>query len=180
MPNVFLHRPTAESLERIGAVRRFLKIWTPALFGVAIVATESTTTFSSANTSYWLRPIVESLIGHVSTPAFEEFHHLLRKTGHFTFYGLLCVLFVRGWLLTFARDASLRTTVWRWRSWAAGMLSVFLVASADELHQSFLPSRTGLFSDVLLDTSGGLVLSAVVMGFGWWIRRSRVSAVVVV
>ena len=175
MPTVFLHRPTAESLERIGAVRRFLKIWTPALVGVAIIATESTPTFSSANTSSWLRPIVESLVGHLSTPVWEEFHHLLRKTGHFSFYGLLCVFFVRGWLLTFARNPSLRTSVWRWRSWAMGMLSIFLVASADELHQSFLPSRTGLFSDVLLDTSGGLVLSGVAMGIGWWIRRSRAS-----
>jgi VanZ family protein len=177
MPIVFVQRPTAESLERIGAVRRFLKIWTPAIIGVAIIAVESTPTFSAANTSSWLRPIAERFIGHISTPAWEEFHHLLRKTGHFSFYGLLCVLFVRGWLLTFARNASLRTTAWRWRSWAAGMLSVFLVASADEFHQSFLPSRTGLFSDVLLDTSGGLVLSSIVMGIGWWIRRSRVSAV---
>jgi VanZ family protein len=178
MPTVFVQRPTAESLERIGAVRRFVKIWTPALAGVAIIVIESTPTFSAANTSSWLRPIVERLIGHMSTPAWNEFHHLLRKTGHFSFYGLLCVLFVRGWLLTFARDASLRTTTWRWRSWVAGMLSVFLVASADELHQSFLPSRTGLFSDVLLDTSGGLVLSTIAMSIGWWMRRSRVSEVI--
>jgi VanZ family protein len=177
MPTVFVHRPTAESLERIGAVRRFLKIWTPALAGVAIIATESTPTFSAANTSSWLRPIAERFFGHISTPAWEEVNHLLRKTGHFSFYGLLCVLFVRGWLLTFARNPSIRTSVWRRRSWAAGVLSIFLVASADELHQSFLPSRTGLFSDVLLDTAGGLVLSTVAMGIGWWLRRSRVGEV---
>jgi len=173
MPIVFVQRPSADSLERMGAVRRFLKIWTPAVLGMGIIATESTPTFSSANTSSWLRPIVEHFFGHISTPAWEDMHHLFRKSGHFSFYGLLCVLFVRGWLLTFARDTSLGSTAWRWRSWIAGVVSTFLVASADEFHQSFLPSRTGLFSDVVLDTCGGIVLSSLVMTAGWWLRRAR-------
>jgi len=32
------------------------------------------------------------------------------------------------------------------------------VASLDELHQSFLPNRTGIPSDVLLDCSGAVVI----------------------
>ena len=173
MPIVFVQRPTSESLERMGAVRRFLMIWTPAFLGMAVIATESTPTFSSENTSSWLRPIAERLFGPISTPVWEDVHHLLRKTGHFSFYGFLCVLFVRVWLLTNARNATLPTPVWRWRSWAMGVVSTFLVASVDELHQSFLPSRTGLFSDVVLDTCGGLLISTVVMLIAWQIRRSR-------
>lgn len=173
MAIVFVQRPTAESLERMGALRRFLMIWAPALLAVAVIVCESTAEFSAANTSSWLRPIAERIFGHIDTADWEEFHHILRKTGHFSFYGLLCVLFVRGWLLTFARNAALSNIAWRWRSWAIGILSTFLVASADELHQSFLPSRTGLFPDVVLDTCGGLCISSVVMGVGWLIRRSR-------
>jgi VanZ family protein len=173
MPTVFVNRPTPASLERKGALKRFLMIWAPALAGMGIVAIESTPTFSSANTSSWLRPVIEHLFGHFTTPAWEEYHHLLRKTGHFSFYGLLCVLFMRGWLLTLARNASIRSSVWRWTSWGLGVASTFLVASADELHQTFLPSRTGLFSDVVLDTCGGLFMSSIVMGIARWIRHVR-------
>ena len=171
MPSVFLQRPTAESLERLGAAKRFFLVWTPALIGVAVIAAESQPTFSAANTSSWLRPVWEHLFGHISTRAWEEFHHILRKTGHFTGYGILCVLFLRGWLLTLARNSAMRTTEWRWRSWLLAVACTFTVASMDELHQSFLPSRTGLFSDVVLDTCGGFALSGVVMGISWGLRR---------
>jgi VanZ family protein len=171
MPAVFLRRPSAESLDRLGAVKRFLMIWTPALIGIAVIAAESQPTFSAANTSSWLRPIWERFFGQISTPAWEHFHHILRKSGHFTGYGTLCVLFLRAWLLTLARNPAMHTTVWRWKSWIYGVGSTFLVASADEFHQTFLPSRTGLFSDVVLDTCGGIVLSGIVMVVSWGLRR---------
>ena len=38
------------------------------------------------------------------------------------------------------------------------LLGTALIASSDELHQAFLPDRTGMFSDVLLDCSGALVM----------------------
>ena len=173
MRSVFLHRPTAESLDRLGSVVRFLLVWTPAMIGVAVIAMESTPTFSAANTSFWLRPIAERIFGHISTPVWEEAHHLLRKSGHFTGYGTLCVLFLRGWLLTFARNATLRTRVWRMRSWFFAVLSTAVVASGDEIHQTFLPSRTGLFSDVVIDTCGGIIVSGIVVGLSWCIRRMQ-------
>ena len=175
MRSVFLHRPTADSLDRLGAVRRFLLVWTPALIGVAVIAAESQPLFSAANTSSWLRPIWEHLFGHISTRAWEAFHHHLRKTGHFTGYGTLCVLFLRGWLLTFARNAALRTRTWRWLSWICAVASTFLVASGDELHQSFLPSRTGLFSDVIIDTCGGITITGLVLLVSLCLRRVQAS-----
>lgn len=173
MRSVFFRRPTAGYLNSLGPVKRFLLVWMPAMIGVAVIVTESTATFSAANTSSWLRPIMERWFGHFGTEAWEEFHHLLRKTGHFTGYGTLCVLFLRGWLLTFALDVALTMRAWRWRSWIFGVASTFVVASGDELHQSFLPSRTGLFSDVVLDTCGGIVASGIVLGVCWGVRRRR-------
>jgi VanZ family protein len=38
------------------------------------------------------------------------------------------------------------------------LLGTALVASADEFHQSFLPNRTGVPSDVLLDCCGAVAL----------------------
>lgn len=171
MRAVFLHRPSAESLDRLGALKRFLLFWVPALIGVAIVITESQPTFSAANTSSWLRPIWERLFGPVSSPTWAEFHHILRKSGHFAGYGTLCVLFLRAWLLTLARRPRLTTPAWRWCSWSCAVASTFLVGGGDEVHQSFIPSRTGLFSDVLLDTVGGMIVSGTVLGVSWLLRR---------
>ena len=172
MSSVFLQRPTAQSLDRLGAVKRFLLFWMPALIGVALVVTESQPRFSAANTSSWLRPIWERLFGPVSSAAWAEVHHILRKCGHFAGYGTLCVLFLRAWLLTLAGTRSLSDWVWRWRSWFCAIASTFLVGGGDEVHQSFLPSRTGLFSDVLLDTLGGIVVSGIVLATSWCLRRS--------
>jgi VanZ family protein len=42
--------------------------------------------------------------------------------------------------------------------WATvAFLCTSLVATLDEWHQSFLPSRTGTFQDVILDSSAGLI-----------------------
>jgi VanZ family protein len=59
-------------------------------------------------------------------------------------------------------------------------LSTFLVASADEFHQSFLPNRTGQFRDVLLDSCGALVLGLLlflVMGAIEGRRRAQIVAI---
>jgi VanZ family protein len=172
MRTVFLRRPVAEELEALGAVKRFLLVWIPVLIGIAVIATESTATFSAANTSSWLRPIVERFSGPIGDAAWGEFHHLVRKSGHFLGYGTLCVLFLRAWLLTFARDISLGNRAWLVRSWVFAVASTFVVASADEIHQTFLPSRTGMFSDVVLDTCGGMAMTGIVLGLSWCLRRA--------
>ena len=48
-----------------------------------------------------------------------------------------------------------RRILWR-PEWAAlAVLCTFLVAAADELHQMSIPSRTGTWRDVALDTRCG-------------------------
>jgi VanZ family protein len=53
------------------------------------------------------------------------------------------------------------------------MLGTLAVASADELHQLFLPNRTGSAWDVALDCCGGLVMQLLV---GVWMERRRHSS----
>jgi VanZ family protein len=43
------------------------------------------------------------------------------------------------------------------------------VASLDEWHQSFLPSRTGRWQDVVLDSSAALVAQIII----WMLLRRR-------
>jgi VanZ family protein len=171
MPSIFFSRAYFNHQRDLPSWRRVAFVWTPALLGVVVIAIESTATFSAANTSSWLRPIAEAIFGHLSDPTWDEAHHLLRKSGHFLGYGTLCVLFLRAWLLTLAENQRLSERAWRLSSWARAILSTAFIASCDELHQSFLPSRTGTFMDVVLDTCGATIVSGLVLAAVWKRRK---------
>ena len=79
-------------------------------------------------------------------------NNLLRKTGHVIGYAIMSILFFRSWRGTFPR----LSTPWCLQWATIALLSTALIASLDELHQSFLPSRTGALHDVLLDTAAAL------------------------
>jgi VanZ family protein len=120
--------------------------WLPALVGVGCIALESTDLFSSQHTGSFLYALATALFGPISLRDFEVVHHLLRKTGHFAGYGILALLFFR----------ALRNTVTHRlaRLWLWSVALTAAVASLDEWHQSFIPSRTSSIHDVLLDTAG--------------------------
>lgn len=72
--------------------------------------------------------------------------YLVRKAGHFTEYLILAILFLRNQK---EQESSGRTVFY-------ALLFVFLYACSDEFHQSFIPGRGPAFTDVLIDTIGGL------------------------
>lgn len=78
---------------------------------------------------------------------------VLRKTGHFVGYATLSVLLFRSWRGTFPRLSTRWCLQWATLAFAC----TALVASLDEFHQTFLPSRTGAFHDVVLDSTAALV-----------------------
>lgn len=81
---------------------------------------------------------------------FVEF--LIRKASHFVGYGLVGTLFFLFY----------RKLKWRFAAFW-GLLTVFLIACADEIRQAFSPGRTGVFSDVLLDSAGALFFITMTM-----------------
>jgi VanZ family protein len=132
--------------------RPVLQAWIPALIWLVIIAIESTGLLSSENTGRFLYPLLHFLFG-VDPLRFALWHFLLRKSGHVVGYGILSVLLFRAWRATIAVPSYPRWSM----VWARIALSMTaLVASLDELHQSFLPSRTGTIHDVLLDSAAGL------------------------
>ena len=156
-------------LETRSPVTWFLLVWLPVVIALAIIARESTPRFSSDNTSHFLRVIFQAVFGTVSDERWPLIHHHLRKTGHFVGYGLVGLTWLRAWMLTWVVPMKhLRTAVWRGYCAAMAIFCTMLTASVDELHQSFLPSRTGLVSDVWLDTAGGVSLMLLVAIF--WIH----------
>jgi VanZ family protein len=148
----------------------YVSTWLPVVLGLAVIALESTRTMSADKTSHFLRPIFERIFGAISETHWNLFHHLLRKSGHFLGYGTLGMLWARAWLRNFSTRSQWTLAQWRIRSCSAALVCTFLTASADEYHQTLLPSRTGQFSDVLLDTCGALLFTLIVATL--WRRRA--------
>jgi VanZ family protein len=134
------------------STKRILKVWLPSVVWLAVIATESSNLGSAANTSRILYPVLHFLFG-VGPQRFEILHAIIRKTGHFVGYATLSILLFRSWRATFPRLST------RWSlQWATlALAGTALVAALDEFHQTFLPSRTGAFHDVVLDSTAGLV-----------------------
>jgi VanZ family protein len=146
-------------------------VWLPVAVMCVVIACESTSTFSAQNTSGWIRPWIERLIGHrINDFVWNVGHHMARKSGHFTGYGLLCLAWLRAWLLTLALRPG---PWWRMRAAVLAVAGTALVASLDEWHQTFLPTRTGMFSDVVLDTIGGMTMCGLVWLICWRTRGMR-------
>jgi VanZ family protein len=142
-----------------------LRAWWPAVVWIGLITIESSNFFSSRNTGSLLYMVLTRLFGEINFYKFLVFHHFLRKTGHVVGYGMLGLLLLRGWRATLDQGhAQLgRTALLSW-------LGTAFVASMDEWHQSFIPSRTGTWRDAVLDSAAGLVFLLVAY---FWLRRSK-------
>ncbi len=134
---------------------RLLIDWLPAALSVLVIYLESTATMSANNTSRWLYPIWVYLFGPITSQHWGEVHHLIRKTGHFVGYGGVSLTFFYSWRQTFYRLGVGQWRLWRRASLAAILCTLF-IASMDEFHQSFLPSRTSSPIDVCIDLGGAI------------------------
>jgi VanZ family protein len=133
-----------------------LKAWIAAVLWLIVIAVESTAWLSSEHTSRILYPIFHFLFG-MDRENFEPWNHLLRKIGHVVGYGFLSFLLFRAWRETLPALTRLgKNAKWMWRWSVVAVAATAVVASLDEWHQTFLPSRTGRWQDVVLDTCAGI------------------------
>ena len=130
---------------------------------------ESTGALSSRNTGRFLYPLFHLLFG-LDLIHFRTWHFFLRKTGHVIGYGTLSILLFRAWKATLPVRGNPR---WAWVWSLDAVLMTALVASLDEWHQSFLPSRTGTVRDVVLDSVAGILAQVLVY---IWLRGWQASS----
>jgi len=142
-----------------------LRAWIPAILWLIVIAIESTGLAGPQNTGRILYPVLHFLFG-VERLRFGHWHFYIRKAGHVVGYGILSILLFRAWRVTLpvVKSSSPKWTI-RWANIA--VLGTALVASLDEWHQSFIPSRTGTVHDVILDTWAGLGAQILLL---LWIR----------
>jgi VanZ family protein len=144
-----------------------LKAWIAAILWLIVIAIESSALLSASNTSRILYPLLHFLFG-MDWTRFEVWHFYIRKSGHVVGYAILSILLFRAWRATLPAMSNMKWTP-RWATIA--ILGTALVASLDEWHQSFIPSRTGRWQDVVLDTCAAV--GAQILIFLWWMWRGK-------
>ena len=138
--------------------------YAPLLSWIAVIFFMSSPEGSFAQTSRIIGPLLHFFYPSISADAEALIHGYVRKTAHFTEYAVLAFLAVRACVLS--APVSLK----KWR-YIVPLLLVVVVASLDELNQSFEASRTSSVWDVLLDISGGTLM----LIFLWLIKRPKLS-----
>lgn len=91
---------------------------------------------------------------------------LVRKCAHLTEYAVFALLLWRALRKPMKNDPR----PWIWREARLTLLIVALYAASDEFHQSFVPTRMALVSDVFVDTAGGAAGLLALWAFG---RRQK-------
>jgi len=155
-----------------------------------IIAMESSNRFSAVQTSGMLKNFLAFFSIRLRAETLNLLNAVLRKCGHVLGYGFLSFLLFRACRGTFRALAGYYD--WRtsrikglpleqaarflWQSpWALVALGgTALTAIADEMHQKTIPSRTGSWWDVLLDTCAGLIAQMLIFWFA--ARKMRQAA----
>lgn len=145
--------------------KEVLKAWIAAILWLLVICIESTDWLSAHHTSRILYPLFHYLFG-LGWERFEHWHFYIRKGGHVFGYGLLSILLFRAWRETLPVVTAEKWT-FRWAN--ISVLGTALVASLDEWHQSYIPSRTGSMRDVILDTCAGIAAQMLLLlWFALW------------
>lgn len=161
--------------------------WWPVAFWIGVIRLESTDFASSGNTGMWLYSFLSHLFPGISFIFVFQLNEALRKCGHFGGYAILSALVFLALRNTYRdrmrpllqRDWGIHLhDYWRWEWMLLGMMVTILTASFDEIHQTFIPSRTGRWQDVVIDSSGAFAIQVVLYIYSWWaVGRSRAKQV---
>jgi VanZ family protein len=129
----------------------FLRYWLPVLIWMAVVFSASADRQSYAHSSTLFEPLLRWLFPNMPGATIGELHHVFRKICHLAEYAVLAWLVWRAIRKPVKNDPR----PWNWAEAGIVLVVVFAYAASDEFHQMFVPGRTPLFTDVLIDTSGG-------------------------
>ncbi|WP_404790774.1 VanZ family protein [Altericista sp. CCNU0014] len=143
----------------------FLGVW---LIWMGIVFYFSTQTWGGAETQSSLDRLltlyVPSVREMLSTSDLGHLNFAIRKLAHFTEYAILTFLGYWAWSKSLGRAPQQAIRI-------ALAISI-LFAISDEFHQLFVPGRTSLYTDVLIDCLGASLLALTLQQ---WIARTAIA-----
>jgi len=147
--------------------------WLAVAAWIALVFWLGSGSFGAPNTSHILFPLLRWLFPDLAVRELLDLALVIRKLAHPTVYGVLALLALNAWRLSWPGPP--------WRSGALACGLCLAVACADEARQTLLPGRTGAAFDVALDLAGALIAvtgtAALVRVRGLWdVRRPQREA----
>ena len=120
-----------------------IKYFIPAIILMIIIFSFSMQTGEeSSGLSSQIVALIQQYL-HISIPEF-----IIRKGAHMSEYAILTFTFIYGY---YKSDFIIN------KVYLFSIISTFLYACSDELHQLLVGGRAGQFTDVLIDTCGGLI-----------------------
>lgn len=158
-------------------MRRALKLlqyWLPPVFWMTVIFSASCDAQSYQHSSTLVEPLLHWLFPRMPLEQVQLIHHLLRKCAHMMEYALLVWLLWRA--VRLSRPYPPRP--WNWTEAALALGMVLLYSSTDELHQCFIPGRTGQVSDVAVDVAGAALGLAMLWTYTVMIERFGVKCAV--
>lgn len=134
--------------------KRQILIYAPLFLWIGVIFFLSSGEASMSETSRFIRPFLEFLFPDASEETLRIYHGWIRKFAHLFEYAVLAFLAVRAF-------SGSTVKVLREHTYLAALALVLLIAAADEIIQTFDPSRTGSVADVVIDLAGGLAVIVV-------------------
>jgi VanZ family protein len=150
-------------------MKKIVKYWIPVILWMGFTFLMSTGLLSGDNTSHIIVPILRFLMPSISPHQLLLLHAVIRKLAHLTEYFVLSLLLFRAF-----RNDSAEEHPWRWVFSSIIILALF--AASDEIHQSFVVTRTASIVDVGIDTLGGLLAQCMCIILHYARRRKDKSA----
>lgn len=102
-------------------------------------------------------PLIKFFISGISDDNAEFIHFFIRKSGHITEYFILCGLIVRAYCKGYISIT--------YKQILYSLFIVALYASCDEIHQSFVATRTASITDIGIDIIGGVIFAITIAIF---------------
>jgi VanZ family protein len=143
----------------------FVGIW---LIWMGVMFYFSTKTWGGAATKSWLDQLLTLYLPPVrelmTASDVGQLNFIVRKLAHFTEYAVLTTLGYWGWVKGIGRSPQ--------QSLQITLLVSILFALTDEFHQRFVPGRTSLVTDVLIDCLGA---SLAALALRQWVVRASTT-----
>jgi VanZ family protein len=151
-------------VSRLGS---FLKYWLPVVAWMGLIFSASSDLGKSEHSSRILGPLLRWLFPQMPAETVEAIVLGIRKTAHMAEYGLLALLVWRALRKPTRSDPR----PWNWKQAGVALGWAIAYAASDELHQAFVPSRQGQYTDVLFDATGAALGVLGLWLFGRWRKR---------
>ncbi|MGL5693387.1 MAG: VanZ family protein [Peptostreptococcaceae bacterium] len=112
-------------------------------------------------------PIIGTMLTPILTSSIGEF--LIRKSAHMFLYFILAIL-VFSYIIK--RNIELTNKILI-KQMIITITVVFLYACTDEIHQLYIPGRSGEFRDVMVDTTGGIIGTLLASGIYIQLNKTK-------